>query len=145
MLTKNHALMSRSAGSFGKKDALADILTGGCGAAWRLGKLGTYWRGQGVFLEWGGWCSVLAGSCDVLGGCRAWSMWSRRGWCWQCCPRQSHRQWPVRPPRSSQGILDTNQQVVTGITINKKDQNKVVVPTDCCSNCGNKRHSDRKD
>jgi hypothetical protein len=47
--------------------------------------------------------------------------------------------------KRSQGILDTSQQVVTGISAYKKGLNKVVVPPDCCGNCGNKRHSDRKD
>jgi hypothetical protein len=47
--------------------------------------------------------------------------------------------------KRSQGILDTNQQVVTGITIYRKDLNKVVVPQDCCTHCGNKRNSERKD
>jgi hypothetical protein len=47
--------------------------------------------------------------------------------------------------KRSQGILDTSQQVVTGISTYKKGLNKVVVPPDCCGNCGNKRHSDRKD
>ena len=32
--------------------------------------------------------------------------------------------------------------MVTGITIYR---NKVVVPQDCCTHCGNKRHSVRKD
>jgi hypothetical protein len=35
--------------------------------------------------------------------------------------------------------------VVTGISTYKKGLNKVIVPPDCCGNCGNKRHSDRKD
>ena len=44
--------------------------------------------------------------------------------------------------KRSQGILDTNQQVVTGISTYKKGLNKVVVPPDCCARCGNKQHSD---
>ena len=44
--------------------------------------------------------------------------------------------------KRSQGILETSQQVVTGISTYKKGLNKVVVPTDCCSN---KQHSDRND
>jgi hypothetical protein len=44
--------------------------------------------------------------------------------------------------KRSQGVLDSNQQVVKVITSYKKGLNKVVVPPDCC---GNKRHSDRKD
>jgi hypothetical protein len=47
--------------------------------------------------------------------------------------------------KRSQGILDTSQQVVTGISTYKKGLNKVVVPPDCCGNCGKKKHSDRKD
>jgi hypothetical protein len=47
--------------------------------------------------------------------------------------------------KRSQGILDNSQQVVTSISTYKKYPNKVIVPPDCCGNCGNKRHSDRKD
>jgi hypothetical protein len=47
--------------------------------------------------------------------------------------------------KRSQGILDTSQQVVTGISTYKKGLNKAVVPPDCCGNCGNKRHIDRKE
>jgi preprotein translocase subunit SecA len=43
--------------------------------------------------------------------------------------------------KRSQGILDTSQQVVTGIATYNKGPNKVVVPTDCCANYGNKRHT----
>ena len=55
---------------------------------------------------------------------------------------------PGCPPtfaKRSQGILNTSQQVVTGISTYKKGLNKVVLPPDCCVNCVNKRHSDRKD
>jgi hypothetical protein len=47
--------------------------------------------------------------------------------------------------KRSQGVLDTNQQVVNSISMYKKGLNKVVVPPDCCGCCGNKQHSDRKD
>jgi predicted Zn-ribbon and HTH transcriptional regulator len=47
--------------------------------------------------------------------------------------------------KRSQGIFDTNQQVVTSISTNKKNLNKVVLPPCSCGNCGNKRPSDRKD
>ena len=47
--------------------------------------------------------------------------------------------------KRSQGILDTSQQVVTGISTYKKCLNKVLVPPDYCGNCGNKRQSERKD
>ena len=42
----------------------------------------------------------------------------------------------------SQGILDTNQKGVNGVSTYKKGLNKVVMPPGCC---GNKRHSDKKD
>jgi hypothetical protein len=47
--------------------------------------------------------------------------------------------------KRSQGVLETNQQVVNNVSTYKKDLNKVVVPPDCCRCCGNKLHSDRKD
>ena len=47
--------------------------------------------------------------------------------------------------KRSQGVLDTNQQVVHVVSSYKKGLNKVVVPPDCCGCCGNKQHSDRKD
>jgi hypothetical protein len=47
--------------------------------------------------------------------------------------------------KRSQGVLDTNQQVVNVVSTYKKSLNKVVVPPDCCGCCRNKRHNDRKD
>ena len=44
--------------------------------------------------------------------------------------------------KRSQGILDTSQQFVAGISTYKKGKNKIVVPPDCCARCGNKQHSD---
>ena len=38
----------------------------------------------------------------------------------------------------SQRVLDTIQQVATGISTYKKGLNKIAVPPDCCSCCGNK-------
>ena len=47
--------------------------------------------------------------------------------------------------KTSQWVLNTNQQVVLMVSSYKKGLNKVVVPPDCCGCCSNKRHSDRKD
>ena len=47
--------------------------------------------------------------------------------------------------KRSQGILDSSQQTAMGISTYKKGLNKIVVPPDCCRNCGNKKHSDRND
>ena len=45
--------------------------------------------------------------------------------------------------KRSQEILDTTQQVAANISTYKKGLNKIVVPPDCCTRCGNKQHSDR--
>ena len=47
--------------------------------------------------------------------------------------------------KRSQGILHTSQQTTMAFSTYRKWLNKIVVQPDCCANCGNKRHSDRKD
>jgi hypothetical protein len=47
--------------------------------------------------------------------------------------------------KSSQVILDSNQQVVAGVSTYKKGLKKFKVPPDCCLNCGQKKHSDISD
>ena len=42
----------------------------------------------------------------------------------------------------SQEILDTTQLVAASVYTYKKGLNKIVVPPDCCTRCGNKQHSD---
>jgi hypothetical protein len=47
--------------------------------------------------------------------------------------------------KSSQVILDSNQQVIAGMSTYKKGLKKFKVPPDCCLNCGQKKHSDNSD
>ena len=52
----------------------------------------------------------------------------------------------VHLQQRSQGILDSNQQSAMAISTYKRQQlNQIEVPADCCRNCGNRKHSDRKD
>ena len=47
--------------------------------------------------------------------------------------------------KSSKVILDGKQQVVAVMSTYKKGLKMSKVPTDCCNNCGQKKHSDNRD
>ena len=47
--------------------------------------------------------------------------------------------------KRSQRVLDTSQQTAMAVSTYKRGLNKIVVPPDCCNNCGNKKNSDRSD
>ena len=47
--------------------------------------------------------------------------------------------------KSSQVILDGNQQAISVLSTYKKGLKKFKVPPDCCLNCGQKKHSDTSD
>ena len=40
--------------------------------------------------------------------------------------------------KRSQGVLNTSQQTAMAVSTYKKQLKKIVVPPDCCHNCGNK-------